>query len=582
MFHRLPIQALAIVLTLALAAFYTSGNIEAGTLVRMESNLGEFDIELFDSDTPATTANFLSYVDSGRYNNTIIHRSIPDFVLQAGGFVLADRTLENIQTDPPVINEPGISNLRGTIAMAKIGNDPNSATSQWFINLEDNSANLDNQNEGFTVFGKLLGNGMHVAESMESVPVYNASNLDSAFSDLPLLSANATTADLLVFKKVTKLPAGSVSLTYDFAESDHGFNAGFADLPKDYVPEQYDLFSGRQALSANLGSGQALFISGTNRSDDLWMYWKKKVTGLVPNALYDVSIDIELASKYSEGLVGVGGAPGEGVTVKLGATSIEPLAIVDKDGWLRMNIDKGNQSNGGANLAAVGDVAKPEDGTNNYALLHRSNRLANVTAKADASGSLWLAVGTDSGFEGKTELYYTKLGAVLVPLRKEQTINFEAIPKKKFKDAAFNLKAAANSGRPITFTSSNSTVATISGKRVTIRAAGEATITATEPGNSEWMPVVATRKLEVQKANQTVKFNPPTRWKFNFGRKVKLTASATGGTQGFTFSTNPQGILQIEGSTATIIGKGSVVIIASHPGTGNFLPASASKRVQVR
>jgi hypothetical protein len=96
------------------------------------------------------------------------------------------------------------------------------------------------------------------------------------------------------------------------------------------------------------------------------------------------------------------------------------------------------------------------------------------------------------------------------------------------------------------------------------------------------MPVVATRKLEVQKANQTVKFNPPTRWKFNFGRKVKLTASATGETQGFTFSTNPQGILQIEGSTATIIGKGSVVITASHPGTGNFLPASASKRVQVR
>ena len=567
-------------LTLALLSPYSHA--EAGTLVRMESNLGEFDIELFDANTPATVANFLSYVDSGRYNGTFVHRSVPNFILQSGGFTLANQQLFRINTDAPVINEPGISNLRGTIAMAKLGNNPNSATSQWFINLEDNSANLDNQNEGFTVFGKLLGNGMHVAESMESVPVYNASNWDSAFSDLPLLSANASTDDFLVFKKVAKLPAGSVSLTYDFAESDHDFNAGFADLPQDYVPEQYDLFSARQALPANLGSGQALFISGTNRSDDLWMYWKKKVTGLVPNALYDVSMDIELASKYAEGLVGVGGAPGEGVTVKLGASTIEPLASVDKDGWLRMNIDKGNQSNGGANLAAVGDVAKPDDGTNNYALLHRSNRSANITATADASGSLWLAFGTDSGFEGKTELYYTKLGAVLVPLRKEQTINFEAIPKKKFKDAAFNLKAAATSGRPITFTSSNSTVATISGKRVTIRAAGEATITATEPGNSEWMPAVATRKLEVHKANQTVKFNPPTRWKFNFGRKVKLTASATGGTQGFTFSTNPQGILQIEGSTATIIGKGSVVITASHPGTGNFLPASASKRVQVR
>jgi cyclophilin family peptidyl-prolyl cis-trans isomerase len=582
MIKKSHVSAITLMSALTFTVFNTCAHADSGTLVRMESSLGEFDIELFDSETPATTTNFLSCVNSGRYNGTIIHRSIPDFVLQAGGFVLVDQDLQYVQTDPPAINEPGISNLRGTIAMAKLGNDPNSATSQWFINLADNSANLDYQNQGFTVFGKLLGNGMRVAESMESVPVYDATSIDSAFSELPLLSANATTNDLLIFKKISTLPTGTFAYSYDFSESTHGFVAGFADLPNTYDPDQYKLFSAHQALPENLGGDKALFISGTNRSDDLWMYWKKKVTGLIPNCTYEVSMDIELASKYAEGLVGVGGAPGEGVKVKLGAATIEPLTIVDKDGWLRMNIDKGNQAVGGNNLMVVGDVAKPDDGTQNYALLQRDNRSGNLTVKADANGGLWLAFGTDSGFEGRTELYYTKLLTVLAPQGKAQTINFTAIPKKHFKSTPFNLNAKAESGRPVTFTSSNTTVATISGKKVTIRAAGETTITATEPGNSVWQPAVATRKLEVQKASQTVKFNPPASLKFNSGRNVKLAATATSKTQGFTYSASPQGILEIEGSNAKIIGKGRVTITASHPGTSNYLPASASKKVLVK
>ncbi len=113
------------------------------------------EIDLFEEETPETVANFLNYVNDGDYANTFIHRSVAGFVIQGGGFTFIDGERQSVPTDPPVVNEPGISNLRGTIAMAKLSGDPNSATSQWFINLADNAENLDGQNGGFTVFGQV-------------------------------------------------------------------------------------------------------------------------------------------------------------------------------------------------------------------------------------------------------------------------------------------------------------------------------------------------------------------------------------------------------------------------------------------
>jgi peptidyl-prolyl cis-trans isomerase A (cyclophilin A) len=109
------------------------------TNVIMQAPFGEVEIELFDEAAPETVANFLNYVNDGDYAKSFIHRSVTGFVVQGGGYSFIDGTAVAIPTDPPVINEPGISNLRGTIAMAKLGGDPNSATSQWFFNLADNS-----------------------------------------------------------------------------------------------------------------------------------------------------------------------------------------------------------------------------------------------------------------------------------------------------------------------------------------------------------------------------------------------------------------------------------------------------------
>ena len=389
----------------------------AGTVVRCDSNLGEFDLQLFDAEKPKTAANFLAYVKGGAFKNSIIHRSVPGFIVQGGGFFLDGTSLNPVSVRPPVVNEPGISNLRGTVAMAKLGGDPNSATNQWFVNLADNSANLDAQNGGFTVFGEVLGNGMNVVDAIAELPTYNATaQLGGTFTELPLRNPALDVDNLVLFSSVVALPKGTVVVDCEFSSGWNGFRAGFADLPANYDPLQYDLIGDIRALPANLGGGDALFLSGENHSDDLWMYAKKKITGLKPNTIYKLTMDLELASNVPEGLVGVGGSPGESVFVKLGGSTMEPRAKADSLGCLRMNLDKGQQSTAGTAAKMVGNIAKIGDATDQYARIYRDNRGSTQEVTSSADGSLWVFFGTDSGFEATTSLYYTRLTAILVPV----------------------------------------------------------------------------------------------------------------------------------------------------------------------
>jgi cyclophilin family peptidyl-prolyl cis-trans isomerase len=141
--------------------------------VTVETQLGSFEIELFENEAPNTVANFLTYVRDGRFDATIVHRSVTDFVIQTGSYRVVDGELDNVPTDDPVANEFGRSNTRGTVAMAKLAGDPDSATSGWFVNLADNSENLDDQNGGFTVFGEVVGDGMEVVDAIGALPIYN-------------------------------------------------------------------------------------------------------------------------------------------------------------------------------------------------------------------------------------------------------------------------------------------------------------------------------------------------------------------------------------------------------------------------
>ena len=197
---------------------------------------------------------------------------------------------------------------------------------------------------------------------------------------------------------------------FDFADDDQGWVPGFADLPVvDVDSGSYDLDSGWGALPSDLG-GSGVFSAGTNRSDDLFMYWKRELRGLEPDTVYSLTFDLTVATNVAGGLFGVGGSPGESVFIKAGASTIEPEAVEDEAGWLRMNIDVGVQSQDGEDAIVVGTVGNeslPEDadGTQ-FARMELSSEFIDFTARTDADGVLWLIVGTDSGFEGRTTIWY--------------------------------------------------------------------------------------------------------------------------------------------------------------------------------
>lgn len=162
-------------------------------VLSLNTNFGPLVIELFEEATPGTVENFLNYVNDGDYLNSFFHRSVEDFVIQGGGFTTTSATFTSVSqfssvpSDGTIENEPGISNLRGTVAMAKVGGDPDSATSQFFVNLSDDNTFLDlEDNDSFTVFGQILD--MSTVDEIAALPI-DTSN-DSPYAELPLGSGD--------------------------------------------------------------------------------------------------------------------------------------------------------------------------------------------------------------------------------------------------------------------------------------------------------------------------------------------------------------------------------------------------------
>ena len=190
---------------LLVGGLFVASSVWATVVVRMVSAKGYIDLWLYDDPSSLgfqwadsvtnPVENFLGYVTAGSYNNTIIHRSVPGFVIQGGGFVWDDTVETVLQADNHgfTTNQFHQSNLRGTIAMAKLGGNPNSASNEWFINLANNSANLDAQNGGFTVFGEVLGDGMiDVVDQIASPPNVTDASLLPVGDTLVLQTAFAT------------------------------------------------------------------------------------------------------------------------------------------------------------------------------------------------------------------------------------------------------------------------------------------------------------------------------------------------------------------------------------------------------
>lgn len=228
------------------------------------------------------------------------------------------------------------------------------------------------------------------------------------FPLLGLLSACGSDSDDLNTDPNTKM------LHIDFNDSIAGWNVGFADYPAG-EEEFYELGSAHANLPAALTTTRKGFkVTGNNHSDDLFMFISKQVDGLEPNTRYDLRFKVTFGTNAQNNCMGIGGSPGNSVWIKVGATKNEPKAVNDGAGFLLLNWDKGNQAAGGSDAIIAGDFANSQecsatDVVTTYLKKTVITEKGAYSSVSDDKGNLWLLLGTDSGFEGTTTIYFMEL-----------------------------------------------------------------------------------------------------------------------------------------------------------------------------
>lgn len=229
------------------------------------TNLGNVDVTLTPDVAPKTVANFLSYLNAGYYNNTVFHRSVANFIVQGGQyqyFAGQSPNLVAIPTSPAIQNEFNVSNTAGTIAMALVSGNSNSATSQWFFNVVDNSSQLDSQS--FTVFGSTNAAGLAVLKKINALPTTDVS---AAYGDAGLTTFPVSNSNPVVVSAIVPIPvfssAGFTSSASFASSSTTGISPG--ELVTIYgsglgpvQPVSLTLDSNNVALK-NLGGTQVTF-----------------------------------------------------------------------------------------------------------------------------------------------------------------------------------------------------------------------------------------------------------------------------------------------------------------------------------
>lgn len=215
--------------------------------------------------------------------------------------------------------------------------------------------------------------------------------------------------------KLPPVDPNSKALSIDFNDTNTGWKSGFADYPAGQEAF-YELDAGTTTLPASLGTNRKGYkLSGNNHSDDLFMFITKKYEGLEPDTRYDFQFKVRFGTNAQKNCMGVGGAPGESVWIKAGASKTEPLAVNNGAGDLLMNIDKGNQATGGSDAIVLGDFANSREcGDSNTDYMRKTVQSArgDFTGVTAADGSIWILLGTDSGFEATTTIYFMTLEVV--------------------------------------------------------------------------------------------------------------------------------------------------------------------------
>lgn len=240
-----------------------------------------------------------------------------------------------------------------------------------------------------------------------------------------LLACNSTPAPSPLPEPEPPKPA-PIDLEFDFNEGALGWESGFAE----YAPDMEDtmqLEAEIKPLPSELGiEGTGYYLQGMNASDDLFMFLKRGVgtdAGVIPNQEYQVEYTIGFASNAPSGAVGIGGAPGESVYLKAGVSEIEPKVYLDADtNHYLMTVDKGLGNSGSGPAASIigpianGIPAEEVDMQNPPYISMERQHTHEYTFISNSDGKIWLLVGTDSGFEGLTGIYYQNIAVTLEPV----------------------------------------------------------------------------------------------------------------------------------------------------------------------
>jgi len=248
---------------------------------------------------------------------------------------------------------------------------------------------------------------------MSATSTRRAATVSLGLSGLLLLTA----AGSAVAQEEANGAGAPVVVGYDFEGDAQGWEPIIVDLPDGYDPEVGDLLTEWLPLPEGL-EGHGLYGQGANQSDDLFIGWKARVDGLAPATEYLVDADLVMASNMPGEIADEPNSPAE-VYVKVGAIDREPEAIVDDEGWLRLNADKGREEEGGRNAVVLGTIANPNlergEDLRTFALHELTTRDLGLTGSTDPDGTLWLFMGTDSGYAGFTTQFYDALEVTLTP-----------------------------------------------------------------------------------------------------------------------------------------------------------------------
>ncbi len=280
------------------------------------------------------------------------------------------------------------------------------------------ASDLDNNTVADIVAAAGPGGGPHIKafSGTDTKELFSQFKYGLTPADPQFTAGSSIAATYSPIRPQTTAPIRMVSA---FGTGDNGWTAGFSDFNTLSNPSQMALDSGIRPLPAELGQTVGYMLTGNNLSSDLFMYLKKNVgagNGVAPNTTYRADFTVTFGSEVPAGLFGGGGPPAESVSLKVGGGATKPTTVSPQPNDIRLNVDKGNQRNGGSYATVIGDIANGRADTDpgEYVSVTRTG---SHEVTSDAQGNLWLLVGTDSGFTGRTTLYYQVIDVTLTPVR---------------------------------------------------------------------------------------------------------------------------------------------------------------------